>query len=66
MSVAAVKAQFSSLLGRLENLGPGSTAAAGRRREVLDLERRWRNERLAHAVSLRHRRNIVRRGFAFL
>ena len=36
LSAASVKAQTSSLLGRLEGLGPGWEAAAGRRREALE------------------------------
>ena len=38
LGVATVRAQASSLLGRLEVLGTGSRAAAGRWKEMLELE----------------------------
>ena len=41
MSVAAVKRECLSLLGRLEVLGPGTAAAAGRRRWAQVQEQRW-------------------------
>ena len=66
LSVAAVRAQCSSLLGRLEGLGTGAAAAAGRRREAMELDSRWRRERMAQIVSLRQGKNIMRRGFAML
>ena len=40
VSVAAVRAQCHSLLGRLEVIGPGSPTAAGRRRFAEEQERR--------------------------
>ena len=42
LGVQAVRCQAHSLLGRLESLGPGSTAAAGRRWQAAELERCWR------------------------
>ena len=45
VSVAAVKGQCLSLLGRLEVLGPGTAAAAGRRKWALVQEQRWRKDR---------------------
>ena len=39
--MATVKAQCSSLLGRLGTLGPGTEAAANRRRQAAEEERRW-------------------------
>ena len=66
LSVAAVKAQSFSLLGRLEGLGPGAVTAAGRRRRALEQERLWPRERHADAISARQGFNIVRRGFARL
>ena len=45
VSVAAVKGQCLSLLGRLEVLGPGAAAAAGRRRWAQVQEQRWRRDR---------------------
>ena len=64
LSVAAVKAQSHSLLGRLEGLGPGSAAAAGRRNRAMELERLWARERQAHSLSARQGFNVIRRGFA--
>ena len=66
LSVAAVKAQCFSLLGRLEGLGPGAVTAAGRRRTALEQERLWAKERRGDAMSARQGYNIVRRGFARL
>ena len=64
ISIAAVKAQSHSLLGRLEGLGPGSAAAAGRRNRAMELERLWARERQAHSLSARQGFNVIRRGFA--
>ena len=66
VSIAAVKAQCTSLLGRLGAMGPGAVLAAGRRRGALEVERRWERERRAQLVSSRQSRNILRRGFAKL
>ena len=44
LSVASVKAQCFSLLGRMEGLGPGAVTAAGRRRRALEQERIWARE----------------------
>jgi hypothetical protein len=62
VSVCGVKAQAFSLLGRLEGLGVGGSAAARRRTHALQLERRWGNLRRAHALSVRQGRNILRSG----
>ena len=66
LSLAAIRAQSHSLLGRLEGLGRGVTAAMGRRKEALELERVWLRERKATALSLKNGFNILRRGFAKL
>ena len=66
LSLAGIRAQSHSLLGRLEGLGRGVTAAMGRRNEALQLERVWLRERKATALSLRNGFNILRRGFAQL
>ena len=66
LSVAAVRAQTLSLLGRLEGLGPGWEAAAGRRREAVERDKEWARERLPHIQSIRQSLNIVRHGFARL
>ena len=59
-------AQSNSLLGKLEGIGPGSPAAAGRRQFADEQERRWRRERQAIVLSERQGQNNVRRGFAKL
>ena len=64
LSVAAVRAQSGSLLGRLDGLGPGMGLANGRRQEVLERNRVWERERQLHSQALRQSHNIVRRGFA--
>ena len=40
--MVAVKGQCHTLLGRLEVMGPGTAAAAGRRREASAQEEKWR------------------------
>ena len=64
ISIAAVKAQSHSLLGRLEGLGPGSAAAAGRRNRAMELEKLWARERQAHSLAARQGFNVIKRGFA--
>ena len=51
LGVLTVKCQAHSLLGRLEVLGPGATAAAGRRWQAAELERCWRREERAHTLA---------------
>ena len=46
MSVAAVKGQCQTLLGRLEVLKLGTAAATGMRGEVKAKEPRWRRAKL--------------------
>ena len=45
LSLVGVRAQARLLLGRLEVIGPGAAAAAGRRNLALQLERTWANQR---------------------
>ena len=52
LSVAAVKAQSSSLLGRLDGLGPGMGLANGWRQEVLERSRILERERQIHSEAL--------------
>ena len=47
-------------------MGRGVTAAMGRRKEALELERVWLRERKATALSLKNGFNILRGGFAKL
>ena len=61
-SVAAVKAQAFSLLGRLEGLGSGVTAAEKRRDFAKVQERQWSALRRAHALSVEQGRSQLRRG----
>ena len=64
LGVATVRSQCHSLLGRLEGLGPGCVAAAGRRRQAAELDRRWRLEEQAASLSARQGYRVHRGGFA--
>jgi hypothetical protein len=66
LSVATVRAQKISLLGRLEVFGPGLTTASGRRRAAMEQEEMWKRERAAHQLAARQGFNALRRGFAKL
>ena len=61
-SVAAVKAQAFSLLGRLETLGTGVTAAEKRRAFAKVQDRQWSALRRAHTLSVQQGRSVLRRG----
>ena len=63
LSLAAIRAQCRSLLGKLEGMGRGTNVTLGRRKEALELERRCVKERKATAVILQQGFNIQRRGF---
>ena len=65
LSLASIKAQSHSLLGRLEGMGGGTAAAAGRRSEALQVERRWAKERRANVLSAKQGWNLMRNGFAW-
>ena len=62
LSVCGVKGQSSTLLGRLETLGPGTAAAVRRRNNALQLERTWAALRRSHALSVEQGRTILKRG----
>ena len=64
--VLTVKCQAHSLLGRLEALGPGSSAAAGRRWQAAELERCWRKEERAHTLATAQGWSSYRTGFGKL
>ena len=66
LGVATIRAQCLSLLGRLDTLGPGVAAAAGRRRQAADLDRQWRLQQQAHSLSQRQGWAVFRSGFAKL
>ena len=66
LGVATVRAQCHSLLGRLETLGPGSAAAANRRWQAAEQERRWRREDQAYNLARRQGWSAYRTGFARL
>ena len=66
LGVLTVKCQAHSLLGRLEVLGPGATAAAGRRWQAAELERCWRREERAHTLASAQGWRSYRSGFAKL
>ena len=63
-AVMAVRCQASSLLGRLESLGPGGAAATGRRWQAAEVERQWRREERAHVLATRQGWQVMRRGMA--
>ena len=63
LGVMAVRCQSSSLLGRLETLGPGGAAAAGRRWHASELQRRWQQEDQANALARRQGFRALRTGF---
>ena len=66
VGVATVRCQAITLLGRLETLGPGTTAAVGRRQQAKEMEKRWRREEAAHALARRQGWSVYRTGFARL
>ena len=63
LSIAAVRAQCSSLHGRLATMGPGLAASVARRGRAVELERELQRDRLAHLESLRQHHSVVRKGF---
>ena len=66
LSVTAIKAQCLSLLGRLEGLGNGASAAASRRVRAAEQERIWAHERQAQHLANKIGFNIHRKGFGKL
>ena len=66
LGVATVKAQASSLLGRLQMICPGTSAAVGRRRHAQELERQWAREERAMELASRQGFRAFRTGFAML
>ena len=64
LGVATVRAQCTSLLGRLEVLGPGTAAAAGRRQQAAHLESEWRRAQSASELARRQGWSTFRTGFA--
>ena len=66
LGVATVKAQCTSLLGRLEVLGPGTAAAVGRRQYAAQLDRQWRKEEKAAELARKQGWSAYRGGFPML
>ena len=66
LGVMTVRCQASSLLGRMETLGPGGAAAAGRRDYAAEVEGRWRRERQAVQLATREGWRALRSRFAKL
>ena len=64
LGVLAVRCQALSLLGRLEVLGPGTVAAAGRRWQAGELERCWRKEQQAHTLARLSGHRAYRSGYS--
>ena len=63
LSVAAVKAQCLSLLGRIEVMGPGTNMLVERRRQALLLDEQWRRESAAHSWAEKLGYSMARKGF---
>ena len=63
LGVMTVRCQSSSLLGRLETLGPGGAAAAGRRWKATEIQRRWQQEDQASALARREGFRALRKGY---
>ena len=66
LGVATVRAQCTSLLGRLEQLGPGAGAARGRRRQAAHLERMWGREQQAAELARNQGWRACRSGYSKL
>ena len=66
LGVATVRAQCTSLLGRLEQLGPGAGAARGRRRQAAHLERMWGQEHQAAELARSQGWRAYRSGYSKL
>ena len=64
LGVMTVRCQANSFLGRLETLGGGEAAAAGRRKYAAQMERTFQNETRAHDLAIRQGWRIQRAGFA--
>ena len=63
LGVLTARCQTHSLLGRLDVLGPGSTAAAGRRWQAAEIEKSWRIEDRAHSLAISQGWRNYRTGF---
>jgi hypothetical protein len=66
LGIATVKAQCTSMLGRLEVMGPGAAAARGRRRQAARLEWQWAREQRAADLARRQGWRAHRAGFSKL
>ena len=66
LGVATVKAQCTSMLGRLDVMGPGAGAARGRRRQAATLERCWGLEQRSAELARRQGWRAQRSGYAKL
>ena len=66
LGVATVRAQCTSMLGRLEQLGPGAGAARGRRSHAAHLERMWGREHQAAELARRQGWRACRSGYSKL
>ena len=62
LSIAAVRAQCSSLLGRLEFIGSGMTEAAGRRAKAQNMTFSMQEDRVAFMETIRTNHSRVRKG----
>ena len=64
--IATVKAQPGSLLGRLQMIAHGTSAAVGRRCHAQERDRQWAQEEKAFELVTRQGFSSFRMGFAFL
>ena len=63
LGIATVKAQAGSLLGRLQMVCSGTSAAVGRRQRAQELERQWAREERAMELKSRQGFRAFRTGF---
>ena len=61
-SVCSIKAQTSSLLGRLQMMGRGTADSVKRRNFSLQQEVRWSQLRQAYALSLKQGSSLLKKG----
>ena len=66
LSIAAVRAQCSSLLGRLKVIGSGMTEAAGRRAKALNMAFSMQEDRAAFMKTIRTDYSRIRKGFGLV
>ena len=66
LSLETARANARCLLERVQVVGSGGRSAAGRRRQVLEVERRMQREQRSNMLSIQHGRSVLRRGQFYL